>query len=114
MAEPYHGFLVSSYLQTTQRWWLSPVLGNRVREKKCGRTWEKAKIWWWKGSGCTIEVVSFFNYLENCFNKEGGLQYDVELRLGKGLKTFGAMKLMFDVKLVNFCVNNKKNSSHEW
>ena len=49
----------------------------------------------------TMEVVKSFKYLGSCFRKNEGLQEDVEMSVDVELKTFGAMKMMFNVRNVS-------------
>ena len=41
-----------------------------------------------------MEVVTSFKYLGSCFSSDGGVKEDVSMRMGVGMKTFGAMKSM--------------------
>ena len=54
-----------------------------------------------------IEVVSGFKYLGNCFSKIERQQEDVKMGLSEGLIAFGAMKVMFNVRRISFCVKRK-------
>ena len=39
-----------------------------------------------------VEVVISYKYFVSCFNCDGGAYEDVGMRVGEGLKFFGAMK----------------------
>ena len=43
-----------------------------------------------------METVIPFKYLASCFSKDGGLQQDLKMREGDGLKIFGTWKMMFN------------------
>ena len=49
-----------------------------------------------------MEVVSSFKYLGSCFSKDEGPHEDVKMTVGEGLKTFGALNMMFTVRSVSF------------
>ena len=48
--------------------------------------------------------TSSFVSVRNCFSEEGGLRKDVEFRVGWGLKNFGAMKMMLNIRVASFDV----------
>ena len=52
-------------------------------------------------NGEIMMVLSLFKYWEGYFSRDGGLQEDVKMRVGEGLKTFEAMKMMFIVRSVS-------------
>ena len=37
-------------------------------------------------------MLNSFKYLGSCFSSEGGVKGDVSMRMGEGIRTFGAMK----------------------
>jgi len=46
-------------------------------------------------NGERMEVVNSFKYLGSYFSSDGGVKEDVSMRVGEGMKTFGAMKKMW-------------------
>ena len=40
-------------------------------------------------------------YLGSCFSCDGGVKEDVSMRVGEGMKTFGAVKRLWNVRSVN-------------
>ena len=52
-------------------------------------------------NGETMEEVQSFKYLGSCFSNDGGVKEDVSMRVGEGMKTFGAMKRLWNVRSVN-------------
>ena len=54
-----------------------------------------------------MEVMSFFKCLASCFSKDGGVQEDVRIRVGEGLKTFREINMMFSGKSVSLSVKRE-------
>ena len=52
-------------------------------------------------NGERMEVVNSFKYLGSCFSSDGGVKEDVSMRVGEGMKTFGAMKNMWKSRSLN-------------
>ena len=52
-------------------------------------------------NGERMEVVNSFKYLGSCFSSDGGVKEDVSMRVGEGMKTFGAMKRMWKSRSLN-------------
>ena len=48
-----------------------------------------------------IEVVSSFKYTGSCICEDRGMQEDVKITLGEGLKTLSLMNMMFNVRITN-------------
>ena len=57
--------------------------------------------------GEIMKVASCFKYLEGCVSKDGVPQEDVKMKVGNGLKTFGALKRRFIVKSVSLGVRRE-------
>ena len=51
-----------------------------------------------------MEVGSSFKYLESFFNKIGGPQEDLQLKVDEGLKAFDTMETMFNVRSISLDV----------
>ena len=51
-------------------------------------------------NGEIMDVVTSFKYLRCCSSNDGGLQEDVKMKVGEGLKTFGGMREIFNVRIV--------------
>ena len=58
-------------------------------------------------NGERMEVVSSFKYLGSCFSRGGGVKEDVSMRIGEGMKTFGAMKSMWSCRSVSLNVKKE-------
>ena len=58
-------------------------------------------------NGERMEVVNSFKYLGSCFSSEGGVTEDVNMRVGEGLRTFGAMKKMWNSRSVSMNVKRE-------
>ena len=52
-------------------------------------------------NGDSLEEVQSFKYLGSCFSSDGGVKEDVSMRVGEGMRTFGAMKRLWNVRSVN-------------
>merc|ERR1711875_161267 len=52
-------------------------------------------------NGKRMEAVDSFNYLGSCFSSDGGVKEDVSMRIGQGMRTFGAMKRMWNGRSVS-------------
>ena len=39
-----------------------------------------------------LEVLRSFKYLNSCFSEDGGLQEEVNMKMGEGLKTLAALE----------------------
>ena len=52
-------------------------------------------------NGDSLEEVQSFKYLGSCFSSDGGVKEDVSMRVGEGMRTFGAMKKLWNVRNVN-------------
>ena len=66
----------------------------KLRERERGR--RKVMVVEVEISEETLEVVNSLKLFGSCFRKDGEQQEDVKMRVGEGLKTFGARK-MFNV-----------------
>ena len=60
-----------------------------------------------KKNGEMMELVSSFKYSGYYFSKDRGPQEDVKMRVDEGLKVFGAIKIMFNVRSLSFCVKRE-------
>ena len=58
-------------------------------------------------NGERMEVVNSFKYLGSCFSSDGGVKEDVSMRVGEGMKTFGAMKRMWSGRSVTVRVKRE-------
>ena len=58
-------------------------------------------------NGERMEVVNSFKYLGSCFSSDGGVKEDVSMRVGEGLRTFGAMKRMWSSRSVTVSVKRE-------
>ena len=58
-------------------------------------------------NGERIEVVNSFKYLGLCFSRDGGVKEDVSIRVGEGMKTFGAMKCVWSCRSVSLNVKKE-------
>ena len=54
-----------------------------------------------------MEVGNSFKYLGSCFSSDGGVKEDVSMRVGEGMKTFGAMKRMWSGRSVTVSVKRE-------
>ena len=54
-----------------------------------------------------MEVVNSFKYLGSCFSSEGGVKGDVSMRVGEGMRTFGAMKRVWGGRSVTLGVKKE-------
>ena len=57
-------------------------------------------------NGERMEVVNSFKYLGSCFSSDGGVKEDASMRVGEGMKTFGAMKRMWSGRSVTVRINS--------
>ena len=58
-------------------------------------------------NGQIIEDISASKPLESCFNEDGRPQEEAKIRVGQGLKTNGAIEMMFDVRNVRLAVKRE-------
>ena len=58
-------------------------------------------------NGERMEVVTSFKYLGSCFSSDGGVKEDVSMRVGEGMRTFGAMKRMWSGRSVSLRVKRE-------
>ena len=58
-------------------------------------------------NGERMEVVNSFKYLGSCFSSDGGVKEDVSMRVGEGMRTFGAMKRMWSGRSVTVRVKRE-------
>ena len=58
-------------------------------------------------NGERMEVVNSFKYLGSCFSSGGGVKEDVSMRVGEGMKTFGAMKRVWSARSVTLNVKRE-------
>ena len=58
-------------------------------------------------NGKRMEAVDSFNYLGSCFSSDGGVKEDVSMRIGQGMRTFGAMKRMWNGRSVSLRVKRE-------
>ena len=54
-----------------------------------------------------MKAVSSFKTMSSCFSEHGGPYEDREIRVGEGLKSFGAMKKVCSVRSVGLGVKSK-------
>ena len=54
-----------------------------------------------------MEAVTSFKYLGSCFSSDGGVKEDVSMRVGEGMRTFGAMKRMWNGRSVSLRVKRE-------
>ena len=54
-----------------------------------------------------MEVINSFKYLGSCFSSDGGVKEDVSMRVGEGMKTFGAMKRVWSARSVTLNVKRE-------
>ena len=52
-------------------------------------------------NGETMEEVQSFKYLGSCFSSNSGVKEEVSMRMGEGMRTFGAMKRLWSARRVN-------------
>ena len=57
-------------------------------------------------NGEIMEVVNTFKYLGSFFSRGGGVKEDMSMRIGEGIKTFGAVKSTWRCRSVT--LNEKK------
>ena len=60
-------------------------------------------------NGERMEVVNSFKYLGSCFSSDGGVKEDVSMRVGEGMKTFGAMKRVWSARSVTLNVKREQS-----
>merc|ERR1711895_362877 len=58
-------------------------------------------------NGERMEVVNSFKYLGSCFSSDGGVKEDVSMRVGGGMRAFGAMKRVWSGRSVNVRVKRE-------
>ena len=58
-------------------------------------------------NGERLEVVNSFKYLGSCFSSDGGVKEDVSMRLGEGMRAFGAMKRVWSGRSVTVRVKRE-------
>ena len=79
----------------------------------------RKRFWWWEArdrvapwmevemKDVNMEVVNTFKFLGICFTVDRGAQQDMEKRVGEGVSTFGAVKMMFNVRSVSLGVKRE-------
>ena len=72
---------------------LQKTLGANAKK---GRVMTNGNDDWWDYNG-----TGSLRWLGWCFSDDGGQQDDARMKIGDGLKDFGAMKLIFDVSSVS-------------
>ena len=58
-------------------------------------------------NGERMEMVNSFKYLGSCFSSDGGVKEDVSMRVGEGMRAFGAMKRVWSGRSVNVRVKRE-------
>ena len=54
-----------------------------------------------------MEMVNSFKYLRSCFSSNGGVKKVVSMRVGEGMRAFGAMKRSVDGRSVTVRVKKE-------
>ena len=58
-------------------------------------------------NGERMEMVNSLKYMGSCFSSDGGVKKDVSMRVGEGMRKFGAMKRVWSGRSVNVRVKRE-------